>query len=115
MKTKVYASVIDNALNAFSGREHCNEYVLQWSYWFSMVTAIALFYIMYTTGYYYTSDWAYCDSDGNYRITGRAGDAIRTQVAWLNVPEIERLMVGTYKAFYFAYATLMYIILYSSF
>ncbi len=55
--------------------------------------AVIVHFIPIGTGLYETHDWAYCDGDGDYRITGRASDRVRVQGVWLEVPEIECLMV----------------------
>ena len=47
-------------------------------------------------GFYYTADLAHRDTDGDYKLIGRKGDAIRTPSGdWLSVTEIESVMVGS--------------------
>ena len=48
-------------------------------------------------GYFDTYDLAKCDAEGNYQITGREDNAIRSKGVWLEVPRIESVMVRQYQ------------------
>ena len=52
-----------------------------------------MIHIFFYTGYYFTSDFAHRDADGDYKIIARMGDVIKCQGVCLPVTEIESAMV----------------------